>query len=71
MIAIATTVICGLATSYSPGDKFTPNHGVMANGEKYNAKNKTIAHRTLPLNTWGMVCNMRAFFRPDAVRLKL
>lgn len=52
-------MICGLATYYSTGDKYTPNHGVMANGEKFNSENYTIAHRILKLGTNGLLCNHR------------
>lgn len=44
----------GIASWYGPGFHGRP----MANGKPYNAQALTIAHRTLPINSWWRVRNL-------------
>jgi len=53
----ASAATCGYASHYGVGDGFHGNR--TANGERYNAYGRTVAHKWLPFGTKLQVTNQR------------
>ena len=53
----ASAATCGYASHYGVGDGFHGN--ITANGERYNAYGRTVAHKWLPFGTKLEVTNQR------------
>ena len=59
MTACLVRVLVGLAGVYTPGDGYTPTHGIRADGRRYDPNELAVAMRHVPLGTRVRICRDR------------